>query len=476
MNKNTDNIGVLNISELLWKIAFGWRRIVCCGIVFMLVFGSIRYVKDMKSYQQEKNRSSVTETNDMTIEKQNLTKEQQQVINDVKQLEEQIEALEKYQSESVYMQINPYEENIAILQYNVDSDYTINYTKDNTRDYTDAIVRAYGNYLIGGEVSTKIIDDLKLDITTENFSELISTGIDETVIVIRIIYPEKEKLTEISEKIEEILKDKEKQLQSMGSHRLELLQKNQNTVVDKALEEEKNRIQTNLTNLKGKMTTLKAGMTEQQIQILEDETLQQNTEEKPQEIIKPRVNKKYMVLGISVGIMLGCIWIIWKTLCSGKLQTSAEIQNIFGICLLGELKSEEDKKVFGTSIDRKLEYLRNRKKKKLSSKQRIEFAAVNIELLCRKEKVKHIYITGSEYENLEEKLKEQLKIQLEKHGIEISEGNSIFYDVKSFREAVEVENILLVEKIGESMYKEIENEKRLADEQNVNILGAVICE
>ena len=63
---------------------------------------------------------------------------------------------------SIYMNLNAYKENVLLMEYYVDSDYTFNYTEDNSTDYTYALVKAYENYALNGNIAQQMIDKLSL--------------------------------------------------------------------------------------------------------------------------------------------------------------------------------------------------------------------------------------------------------------------------------------------------------------------------
>lgn len=477
MNQNTDGMRAVKLADLFWEILFGWRRVICCALVFAVVLVGVKYGKDIKVYQKNKNLAAELENESSPGGSSfELTVKEWQAINDASSLEKRIKKFENYMEQSAYMSIDPYAENRMEIQYYVDSDYIINYTRDNTKDYTDDVVNTYCNYITSGEVSKGIIDKLKLDITTEDFSELISVQKDDTTILVNIIYPNGDELTEIADRMDNLLKNKEAELQEIGTHTLKLIQKNQNVVVDQSLITARDSILNSIMSLKNQLKVLENEMTDTQKQILAGEKEDSTEEGEETELSKPQLSMKYMVLGLAIGIMLGCIWSVLLALYSGKMQNGEEMQSIFGMRIFGKLDIGCEEKKPGRFVDRKIKNWKNRKKKKLSQEQQMKLAAANIGILCKKEGIEHIYITGSEYENINQELKEQLKIKLREQNLEISEGNDIFYDVSSLEKAVDINNILLIEKPGLSLYEEIANEIRLAEEHNICILGAVVCE
>lgn len=220
----------INLIKLFWDILFGWRQIICFGVVFALLFGGVRYVRDNKNYKAAQNFEE---------EEAELTFEEQEQVDNAKTMMERIEKYQKYLDESALMQINPYEKPVAELQYYVESDYTYNYTKDNRSDYTSDLMALYYNYVKSGEMSNKLIETLELSIDQSDFSELCAVSQNGRTMAITVTCAEKGKLKEISKFIKEELSKKEIDFQEVGSHKLKLLRESQNVVADTDLAEKK---------------------------------------------------------------------------------------------------------------------------------------------------------------------------------------------------------------------------------------------
>ena len=200
-----------------------------------------------------------------------------------------------------------------------------------------------------------------------------------------------------------------------------------------------------------------------------------NTDTEKEKVSEPpQLNKKYMLLGSFVGIFIAGIWIVCKVLFTARLQNPEEIRNLYGVRLLGEINLNTGKKHFFSWIDVKILSLKNRRKKKLSFDQQLSVACTNIAISCRKHNVNEIYITGSEYENVDVALIKMLKDKLEEQNVKVKYGENMYYDAFSMKQGIEIGNILFVEQIGKSVYDEIFREIQLVTEQNTNILGVVV--
>ena len=106
--------------------------------------------------------------------------------------------------------------------------------------------------------------------------------------------------------------------------------------------------------------------------------------------------------------------------------------------------------------------------------QQIKIIAANIALSCRQQKIDCIYMTGSEYENVNADILNLLKKELSSQNVKLKEGGSIYYDTESLKQSSEIGNIVLVEQKELSIYDEISHELNLAKEQNTYILGAIV--
>ncbi|EOS25683.1 hypothetical protein C806_01810 [Lachnospiraceae bacterium 3-1] len=457
----------LDLMELFWNILFSWRQIICFGVIFAVLFMEIKYFKDWRTYQTSQNIS--IEQNMMA----GLTNEEKNQISNVREIIKRLEEYQEYLDTSVLMQIDPYEKHVIELQYYVKSDYMFNYTQDTQNDYTSDVVTMYYNYIISGEMSQSVIKTLQLPISQEDISELWAIGMIGNSVSIKIAYPEEKKLEEIAEFVKSTLKKKESELQKIGSHELQLLGESKNVVVDTGLVDRKHTISNNIVYLNVQLNALKANMSEQQLELLNDK-LQDDIKGSTTSVVRPSLSKKYFLLGAFVGIFLIIIWIVCKMLFTAKLQNSEEVPVLYNVRLLGEISIPSQKRKFLSSIDKKLLAIKNRKKKKLTMEQQIKVLSANIVLSCKKQGIDCVYITGSEYESIDIEVWDMLKKELSAQNLQIEEGGNIFYDAESLKQGTAIGNFLFVEQRGKSIYDEISNELNLAREYKNYILGVVV--
>lgn len=458
----------VSLAELFWNIIFGWRQLICFGIIFAVLVCGMKYFLDMRASQPVQNISA----EDLEEE---LPEEELEQVTNARNMKARIEEYENYLENSALMQIDPYAKRVLELQYYVDSAYTFNYTQETRNDYTNNLMNLYYNYIVGGEMSRNIIKAAKLSVDLADISELWSVSLVGTSISIKFTCPEEKKLDAIADSIKEQLSRKETEFQAIGTHTLNLLGESQNVIADTGLADRKNTISNNIALLNTQLSNLKVNMSEQQISLLDsNEEGEQEEESVEPTITKPRISLKYFIVGGVMGVFLVCAWIACKMVFTAKLQSPEEIRTLYGIRLLGEITVSDGKKRFLSAIDDRLWALKNRRRKSLALEQQIKIVSANVALSCKQRNVDCVFVTGSEYEKVDPKVLGMLKEDLVSQNIQVKEGENIFYDANSLKRGTEIGNMLFIEQKGQSIYDEIYNEVNLAKEQNNVILGMVV--
>lgn len=459
----------INLADLFWEILLSWRKCICFGVLFAIVLSGMKYFMDVRSYHASQNI-------DVEKEKSNLEQEEMEQLSDAVALQGRVDEYEKYQEKSALMQLDPYAKPVLELQFYIESDYIINYTSDHERDYTPELVAMYCNYVNSGEMAQKVISEAALAVSAEDFRELLSVSSSGSTVSISVSYAEAGKLAEISNVVKSFLEEKEPELQEVGSHKLELIDESQSVVVDTALAEKKNTIADNVATLEYQLKNMKNSMSDKQTALFDIEVSEMRGEELEEEE-EPGFSVLFVILGGMLGVILVCIWIACKIIFTTKLQSSEEINSLYGVRLLGEVELPDNrKKHFLAIIDNWILNLRNRGKKKLPITQQIEVIATNIVLLCKRQGLDCIYMTGSEYEKVDKAILDKLKQKLSGQEIKVKDGGNMLYDASSLQSGIENGHILLVEQRNVSAYDEIYAELDLLAQYSSEVLGVIVLE
>lgn len=459
----------INLANLFWEILLSWRKCICFGVLFAIVLSGMKYFMDVRSYHASQNI-------DVEKEKSNLEQEEMEQLSDAVALQGRVDEYEKYQEKSALMQLDPYAKPVLELQFYIQSDYIVNYTNDHERDYTPELVSMYCNYINSGEMAQKVIADAALAVSAEDFRELLSVLSNGSTVSVSISYAEAGKLEEISNVVKSFLEEKEPELQEVGSHKLELIDESQSVVVDTALAEKKNTIADNVATLEYQLKNMKNSMSDKLTALFNIEVSEMRGEQLEEEE-EPGFSVLFVILGGMLGVILVCIWIACKIIFTSKLQSSEEIGSLYGVRLLGKVElTDNRKRHFLAVIDNWILNLRNRGKKKLPTDQQLEVIAANIALLCKRQELHCIYMTGSEYEKVDKAILDKLKQKLSWQEIKVKDGGNMLYDASSLQSGIENGHIMLVEQRNVSAYDEIYAELDLLAQYSSEVLGVIVLE
>lgn len=466
----------ISLKELFWKIVLAWKAWLICGVIFAVLFAGLRYVKDMRSYQVAIESLKSTKGNTAKdVAETVLTADECQEVQDAKSIQQAMDKSRKYLQESVLMNIDPYQEQSLILHYYIDSDYTWNINKDISGDYTSAVTNAYAEYVKSGVVAKRIQEELGLDVEERYIEELISVEKlesavkTEDILTVQVIYNDEKVLEQMAQILKECLEEQTATINNtVGSHTLKLLSENIAVHTDSELAEKQSTVQSQMDSYRTQLNTLLDTMTEDQLAEL-DIVLAEEEEIVTGTLVKPSFSKKYLVLGFATGVIMVILWICGVAIFTSKLQSSQELETMYGLRLFGTMKKE--RKAVG--LDKVLLSLKNRNQKQLSKKASFQFLISNLELACKAENVTQIFMTGTEIEHMEKAWLEEFVQKVEQAGIIVVYGENICYDAVNLRKASEIGCAILLEESGCSIYEEITKEVKILSEQNVKILGCI---
>ena len=183
----------------------------------------------------------------------------------------------------------------------------------------------------------------------------------------------------------------------------------------------------------------------------------------------------FAVVGMIGGTGLVCLIFCMNFILSGKLQSESNFQEKFGMPLLGIVRKKELKKIFGV-IDLWICRLEEGPYAKISRKEQIKIAIVNVQTAIHSDsekRIKRVMLAGTIDGDDVEEICEQLVEEIEE--VTFSPYRQIVFHATALKKLEYYEGILFIEKKGESYEKLVKQEKKLALERNVKVLGTIIC-
>lgn len=184
----------------------------------------------------------------------------------------------------------------------------------------------------------------------------------------------------------------------------------------------------------------------------------------------------FSVMGMIGGAFFACLVFCMSYILSGKLQSENNFQKKFGMPLLGIIREVESKKRVFRFVDRWICRLEEGPFANISRLEQIKIAIVNVQTAIHKkskEKIKKVMLAGSISENDVKEVCEQLVEEI--GDITFSPYKQILFQAIALKKLDYYEGIIFIEKKGKSYEKLIKQERELAIERDIKVLGTIIC-
>lgn len=476
MNYSTEK--EINLKELMWKILNGWRFLVISAVVFAILFGGYSYLKSWKNVKSLGEQSFIS----VEDQKKNLPKDEQEALTQLQVLQSQIEEKKEYQEKSILMNLDAKHQDIRTLEFYVNTHYVANYTKDMKRDYTTELLDAYGAYITSNGILEDIKGELKWKEKDSYIGELISEkgakseAGSKSTFTVTITGKDAEKAAELSDAVQKAIEEYRSTLEDkIGTHDLVLVDSYDSVIVNQDLMAKKTEQDNLLNNLQNQITALKSTFSDEQLQILngsDEEEDEESTQIQP----GASISAKYILLGVIVGVILSAFWTVLCYILNKNIKTSEECQDLYGVRILGNITPQKEKKDRAfMAVDRWLE--KKQGKEVWSWEEESELILTNLTVTAKKEGLTQILFTTSLH--LQEEEKERIYYfidKLEKSGVKAVFAENMIRNARTFEQMSEMENVVLIEKVGATPYQIIEKQLLLCSEQAANVLGMIIFE
>lgn len=459
----------ISFSQLWWKFLQSWRFVLTCILLFAVLFTAVRYRKDVRNLQYADTESELSVDDVLSL----LSEEEIEEAERVAAIRQRLTERENYYRESTLMDMDPYHINMVSLQYYVDVDYHVNLSQDISKDVTKDIVGAYCSYIsnIGDMTDTDSVERYEAELLSTSTVE--STGI----FTVYVMGEDMNGAEELADRVKEVMESYQGVLsEKIAAHELVLLNRSAAITINSELSSKQAEVRNAIYELETALNEQAALLSSQQLLIVDQmfgETNEENMEPADHPAVK--INVKYTVFGGCIGLFLAFLGIMLQYILGKSIKYADEISDIYGLPVIGELKSDKGKsKVFG-AVDLWLE------KKKyrgiLTPEEQWNLMMTNLSVTCKKQSLERIFITTSR--NMDEKdrkLIDRMLEDLRDKNIIAGFGEDANRNAETFERMSESANVVLIEKINCSAYSDVEKEVLLCREQELNILGVIVVE
>lgn len=471
----------IKLSELLWKIILSWRTIIALAVIFAILAAGYSYLQSKRQVSAS-NEAGIGPT---------LTDEEAQDVARAQTIQRYLQERKDYQEDSVYINLDAYNVNVVKLQYYIDAD-SVNDNKagvlmDSYRGYIESNVIVEDmqrtsdiamDDLYIGELIRFTNYDIDMEISLQTLQEQMMRleGSYDRIMIVNVMGENAKEAGILADAVEKALTAYGKKLSGqIADHELMLLSRYESVEVDTSVAAEQENLQASIETLQTRLTNATANFTEDQKAALEaEETADVNDEEnvsEEQTVTAPGVSKKYVLLGIVLGVVLAVIWETLKYILDGRVKSAEELQRMSGIRILGTVRGGDSGKRLFSGIDDRIRSLKERPCG--TPEEQMEVLLANIALSCRKEGITKVFLTS---ESMDEDAKEKIQAlisQLAKNGVEAVYETNIAYNAMSLEHMSKIGNVVIVVKEDHTQYKELEKELSLCMDQEMNVLGAV---
>ena len=348
----------ISLIELMVQLLSGWKKILLLALLFALLLGGYRGAKGL----QERSAQGGSAEAEEKYQTELAAYEAQRTMlgGQIADVSESIRQNNDYRESSALMQLDPHNYAGASIVYYINAGYTVDpNTTVQTTDPTASLVRAYETGLQQADFYQYLADALEGALTTANLQELVTVRAEADTAILSI-NAAAENLSQ-AETIEQAVQQYVEALQSeisgkVADHELQLLSSSSSSSAfsygmqddGAAAAEEANAVtlKTPVNSVAEKQQAFEDSQT-QLSQRLTDLRKQESSLEAPEAASSGQGLKlavlKFVLIGLVVGAFLGCGWITLDMLLGDRFCDEEELQQRYGLPLLGSLRRFPEK-------------------------------------------------------------------------------------------------------------------------------------
>lgn len=476
--------GEINLIDIVFYCLERWRCIVACMLVLAVVAGAYKYQAATKLNQLVKSRESSLEKEEGKNKGgDNKERTVEFYEHAMKETEYDLGIKEDYMNDSIVMQMDPYHVSTGTLTYYVEEG-----------ENKTGVLASYRSFVTGGGMAERLFaadgdisaEDLQyLILFTDSFnkeyeidsSNRVMFGIEggTSVFQIQIRMPDSEMCESYLKHAEEIMSDYTAQMQSeVGEHRINLLSSVLSEMADEKLQEYQTTIRTAYATSVRTLQALR----------MELNTVQNGVSTQGEESAAPvqvTVNAKsaaikFALLGMVLGAAMACFILVIFYLLGGRLQDAEAFHAEFGMPMLGMVRTSGRKKRLFGFIDTWIFQLRGNVCSKVSFEEQIKMAAANMQAAAAQNSVHgnmgKIMVAGTVPEKEAEELYSRLASEVD--NVSLSRYMQVLFQSSALKELEDYDGVLFIEKRRYSNCRFIEQEKKLAADRDVAVLGTIV--
>lgn len=438
---------VVDLKEIKERIRKGKKLTLILIIICAIVLDVVSILVDYKNYKktQPYSEEKLNEYKEalLPLEQQDV----EQIFDSYKIYKKQYEALVEYADKSILMKLNT--DNIVTvdMNYYVDNHYETVYPIINKLNNTSDIIKAYSSKLLSDETLNKIKETVQLDIDNIYLKELISISggeNDSQTMNIQISADSEELADKIADIIDQSISEYGNDIkETLGEFEI----KNTSRVVSASLGQNIITLQqqqiNSVNNVKSELENLQTGLSSDELPYYN--ALVENIKYEKTDFELQIINKKFIILGILLGIICSLGISIFSYCWQNTLRNDGDLTDLYNIYTLGV-------------INKKNNYA-------------IDDIMTELKIFLDKKKIENIILIGSCSEEklnlIAQKINNYLKEEDRKFDIQCGIRNCSAIDT-------EHQGLILIEEKNIAKYSDIEKRLELCKKCEFMVLGGIV--
>ena len=480
----------INLLDLLHYILRRWRSVLVCAVLLCVLLGGFKVVKGIGTLG-----SADLKENQENYESQleGYTTSKEHLENQIQELTRFIQNKEEYYDHSVLMKLDPKTAYRGTLTFVVADAGEVSAAETNQElnlaidRKLNSVLGSYAALVQNGTILRDVQNTLQSEPDQKYLAELMYTQMDyqSKLLRITVLGEDEQQVQSISDAIVQGLQNASEQMNaSVAAHRLELVSSyvgnDAETSIPIGMIPEDAAISSDVscqTSIEELQKSYTNAITDMQDQLLECNNQLSELKEPtaPEANTRASVMKegvKYGVIGFIVGALFVGFAYALQYLACGKLMNSDELNDRYGILLLGDYYAPMHAQP--NRIDRWIDRLHGITEKKQSLESVYALSASNMKAQVSAEKDPKLLLLGNAKTQDFEAAANALTEKLSTSGIDLIVAGNINESASAIEKLQEAEQVVLIEQRGASRQQAIEKELRTLRKLGKKIVGAIV--
>lgn len=442
---------IIDVKEVAHRILKKWKVMIFAAIIGAFLVCAKGYVDSYRNYEKKQpvDEATLEEYKANLSEKELETVEQAYDTYEVYQ--KQYESELEYNKNSLLMKLG--EDNAATvkIQYYIDNHYESVYPViEQTNNATD-IIEAYSLRLTSSDVMNKIKESTGTDVEERYLRELINIEPVENTqtMKITICTNSKELTNNIADVIEQEVTSYTQDIQKQyGNFDVVAANRSETTGIDSTIFELQQKEITSITTLRTQIDAVGNDLNE--AQNVYYNALINNAESKKEEFEVQIINKKNIVIGCALGIILVISFIFIKYILQTRLRNKNDLRDIYHSYNFGVVKNAEN--------------------------QKLDNIVGQIVTFSIRGGMKKIGLLGTDNSEDTQEIFSQVASKVKNEKIEVYCACGLEKISRILKDYPDIKQVVIIEKKNGSTYEKIEQEMKICEKCHVEILGNIIID